>query len=102
MAVRYESFVEQPGRVVAAVARFAALDVDDRAISFVHGTELELAPAHTASGNPLRFRSGRIQLRQDDAWQEELPQADQRLVTALTFPQLRAYGYSRGHSRTGA
>jgi Sulfotransferase domain len=102
MAVRYESFVEQPRRVIAAVARFAALDVDEDATSFVHGAELELAPAHTASGNPLRFRSGRIRLTQDDAWHEQLPPADQRLVTALTYPQLRAYGYSRRGSRPRA
>jgi hypothetical protein len=102
MAVRYESFVEQPRRVIAAVARFAALDVDEDAMSFVHGAELELAPAHTASGNPLRFTSGRVRLKQDDAWHEQLPPADQRLVTALTYPQLRSYGYSRRGSRPRA
>ena len=53
--------------------------------------------SHGLSGNPGRFRSGPIELRQDDGWTTEMPTADRAVVTALTLPLLRTYGY---HART--
>jgi hypothetical protein len=53
----------------------------------------DLTTAHTASGNPMRFTTGRLAIRGDDRWRSAMSRQDQRLVTALTLPLLRRYGY---------
>lgn len=93
MLVRYESFVRQPKTALAAIARFAHLDVDDGDLGFVSGSTIQLDPTHTASGNPLRFTSGTLEIRADDAWRSLLPFRQRLLVSALTYPQLAYYGF---------
>jgi hypothetical protein len=41
----------------------------------------------------MRFTVGRVRLHHDDAWRTALPVRHRRLVSALTAPLLRAYGY---------
>lgn len=94
MLVRYESFVQEPERTLAAVARFADLELDDSAFDFVEPGMLRLRPAHTASGNPLRFASGQLEIRPDEAWRSQLSRRERLLVSALTYPQLAHYGFA--------
>jgi hypothetical protein len=100
MLVRYESFVREPDRTLAAVAQFADLELDDRALDFIENGTMRLRPAHTASGNPLRFASGQLEIRADEAWRSQLPRGDRLLVSAITYPQLARYGFvGRGTRR---
>ena len=94
LLVRYESFVHEPRETLAAVARFAGLELGDGALDFVESGAIRLRPAHTASGNPLRFASGRLEIRADEAWRSHLPRRDRLLVSALTYPQLVHYGFA--------
>jgi hypothetical protein len=94
MLVRYESFVDEPKDTLAAIAAFAGLELDDNSLDFVEPDAIHLRPAHTASGNPLRFAAGRIEIRRDDAWHSQLPRRDRLLVSALTYPQLVHYGFA--------
>jgi hypothetical protein len=96
MLVRYESFVQEPRRTLAAVAQFAALELEPAAFDFIAADAIRLHPAHTASGNPLRFASGRLEIRPDEAWRTQLPLGQRLLVSALTYPQLVHYGFTRG------
>jgi hypothetical protein len=48
---------------------------------------------HTVAGNPLRFRTGVIDIRADDAWRREMPASRQAMLTALTFPSNLIYRY---------
>jgi Sulfotransferase domain len=98
MLVRYESFVQEPRRTLAAVARFAELELDGSALDFIDRRTLRLRPAHTASGNPLRFASGQLEIRADDAWRAQLSRRDRFLVSAITYPQLAHYGFAPGRS----
>ena len=43
----------------------------------------------------MRFATGDLPLRQDDAWRAALPPRQRRLVGLLTAPLLTAYGYGR-------
>jgi hypothetical protein len=97
LLVRYESFVHEPKRTLAAIAGFADLELDDSSLDFVEPDAIHLQPAHTASGNPLRFATGRIEIRRDDAWHSQLPRRDRMLVSALTYPQLVHYGFAGRH-----
>jgi hypothetical protein len=99
MLVRYESFLRAPAQTLVDVARFAGLAVDPAELRFVADGQIALRPAHSAAGNPLRFRSGTLPLRPDDAWRALLPRPQRLTVTALTYPQLHRYGYVRRAGR---
>jgi hypothetical protein len=49
--------------------------------------------SHTVSGNPNRFDTGAVALRQDSEWQNKMNPCDKALVTALTLPLLKHYRY---------
>jgi len=94
LLVRYESFVREPRRTLAAVAQFAGLELDGTALDFIEGNTIRLQPAHTVSGNPLRFAAGRLEIRPDEAWRTQLPRRERLLVSALTYPQLAHYRFT--------
>ena len=91
--VRYEEFVADPRGVLAGVAEFAGAPVDDAGLAFATDTTVELTAQHTVSGNPVRFTTGPVALRRDEAWRTELPAGQRRAVSLLASPLLRHYGY---------
>jgi len=97
--VRYEDVIRDPERLLREVATFAGIHLGDTSLRFLGGDSAgrhaDLGIAHTVSGNRLRFATGRIPIRQDDAWQAAMPTGQRRAVTALTFPLLGRYGYVR-------
>jgi sulfotransferase family protein len=97
--VRYERFVGEPEEELRRIASHAGFDLAPGALDFVGQGSLELGVGHTAAGNPMRFQTGTIVLRQDERWRTVMDRRHQRLVTALTWPLLVRYGYV-GH-RTG-
>jgi hypothetical protein len=97
LRIRYEDLVESPEQVMTQAARFAGVDIAESSLGFLRrdaaGAWAELGGAHSASGNPMRFKTGRIDIRADDEWRTEMPSAQRRTVTALTLPLLARYGY---------
>lgn len=89
--IRYEDLIAQPAATVSRILDIAG--VSDAATPFIDGDTVDLQPNHTVSGNPSRFTTGAIELRLDSAWQHDMRPFDRRLVTALTLPWLRRYGY---------
>lgn len=94
MRLQYEHFVGDPVDTTRAVARFAGLELGPGDLDFLGPDSVILGPCHSAAGNPMRFRTGQLTIRRDDAWRTALPDAQRRLVSALTAPLLVAYGYS--------
>jgi len=97
LRVRYEDLVAAPEQTMLLLAEFAGLGADASALDFI-GTEGDsrfavLHEAHTASGNPMRFATGKIGIRGDERWQTAMPDAHRRTVTAMTLPLLKHYGY---------
>lgn len=92
--VRYEDLVRNPYQVTAGLLGQAGLTGEAAQPSYIEDHRVRLKPNHTVEGNPMRFVTGHLDLRADQAWQRQMPLRDQRLVTALTLPLLRAYGYS--------
>ena len=82
--VSYEAFATEPEATVELI-RAAVGPVAPAAGAGVLN--------HTVAGNPVRFSTEPLALRPDLEWQEALPPADKRMVTALTWPLLRRYGY---------
>jgi hypothetical protein len=92
MLLRYEDFVADPRGSLEAVVRFAG-EVPD-ALPFTDRTVARLGSNHTVSGNPGRFRTGRVEIRDDDEWRTRQHPSHRALVTALTIPALGRYGYA--------
>ena len=93
LRVRYESFVRDPRAVLTAIADHMGVALAPDALSFVTAEKIELGVDHTAAGNPMRFKTGTLPLRVDEAWREHLAPRDRRVVTAIAWPLLRRYGY---------
>lgn len=92
--LRYEEFLADPVATVEDIRRFAELPPDPAALGFLTNGSALLGPSHSAAGNPMRFTTGHVALRSDDAWRHELATSQRRLVGALTAPLLGAYGYA--------
>jgi hypothetical protein len=90
LRIRYEDFVADPrenlGRILGLVGATAELPLAGE-------REVRLGVSHTVSGNPNRFETGDVELRPDHEWISSMRPRDRALVTALTLPLLRRYGY---------
>ncbi|MDQ4004846.1 MAG: sulfotransferase [Actinomycetota bacterium] len=93
MTLRYEDLVASPRPSMERILRFSELPVTDEALSFLSDGTVELGKSHTVSGNPMRFKSGSLELRPDVEWREKMQRKDRRVVSALTWPLLMRYGY---------
>jgi UDP-N-acetylglucosamine transferase subunit ALG13 len=91
LLVRYEEFVQDPRTQVARVLELAG--EPDAPLDFIGERSVELGPAHTVSGNPMRFRTGPMELRPDDEWRRGMDPVQRRVVSAIAFPLLARYGY---------
>jgi len=90
--VRYEDVMASPRTQFRRLFELAG--VDPGPMSHLGDDSVELGPTHTVAGNPSRFDHGTIALELDRAWQREMNRSDRRLVSALTWPLSRAYGYT--------
>jgi hypothetical protein len=103
LRVRYEDLVAAPAATLASVAGFAGIPADGAELDFLGRDQgacwADLGAAHTASGNPMRFATGKVIIRTDDQWRTAMPAGQRRTVTALTLPLLARYGYLRATPR---
>jgi hypothetical protein len=91
--LRYEDFVKNPAFHVSRTLSGVGLGDGFDGRQVVRGREVPMAVDHTVSGNPIRFRTGTVELRPDEEWKTKMSSADRNLVTALTAPLLLKYGY---------
>ncbi|MEO3936282.1 sulfotransferase [Dermatophilaceae bacterium Soc4.6] len=91
LQVRYEEFVADPRATVDAVA--SMLDLDASTVQFVDERSISMHATHTVAGNPNRHDTGIVHLRRDDEWRTAMPQWKRSLVTLMTLPGLRHFGY---------
>jgi UDP-N-acetylglucosamine transferase subunit ALG13/formylmethanofuran dehydrogenase subunit D len=90
---RYEDLVAEPVAVLSEVLTYLGLPADDETLGFLRSDSAELGASHTIGGNPMRFATGRLTLRADDAWRRELPARARIGVSALTAWPMAGYGY---------
>ena len=95
--LRYESLVRSTRREVERVLDYVDVPVG-RDLSFLDEDAIDLIENHTVSGNPMRFRRGRMPLRVDDEWRRAMRFGQRATVSILTAPLLLAYGY-RGEAQ---
>jgi Sulfotransferase family len=90
----YEELLTAPQPQLRAL--LASLDMErDTAGVFADETTVRLSVNHTVAGNPARHRHGLVPMRLDDEWRTAMPARDRRIVTTMTYPLLRRYGFTR-------
>jgi hypothetical protein len=97
LRVRYEDLAAAPTASLRRIAAFSGLPANGGQLGFLgdDGTSrwADLGVAHTASGNPMRFTAGRIEIRTDESWRAHFPPFNRALVSILTLPGLARYHY---------
>jgi hypothetical protein len=98
MVVRYEDFVARPQESLRRMADHVGVFREAAGEDWVGGGGaeegwVELGLAHTVAGNDSRFDAGRVALREDREWRQALRPAHRRVVTVLSWPLLRRFGY---------
>jgi hypothetical protein len=91
LRLRYEDFIDDPRRSFEEMLKLTG--EEDAQLPLVGERDVKLGISHTVSGNPNRFDTGTVELRQDRVWQKQMQPRDRALVTALTVPLLKHYGY---------
>jgi hypothetical protein len=91
-SLRYEDFVASPPATVARIAEFVGHKPETS--PFIDDRSLEMGPNHTLSGNPSRFTSGRLEIKDSREWAQEQSRLDRWLATSMALPFLHRYGYS--------
>ncbi len=82
--IRYEDFVESPERIRERIYQWLELPTDSI------NSEKQ---SHSISGNPMRFTQNKIDFELDEAWKTALNPLQRFLITVLTYPYLKQYGY---------
>ena len=91
--IRYEDLVTRPRETLSTLLEDLGVESGSKPMEFLDGHRVTLETNHTAAGNPMRFKTGGIDLRLDDAWLKEMSAMSRSFVSLLTWPGLRRYGY---------
>jgi hypothetical protein len=91
-ALRYEDFVAEPEPATRRLLALGGLEPDTLP-QFVGRRTVRLDVDHTVAGNPLRFRTGDIEIRADEEWRRAMPAWRRGVVSALSFPSTAIYRY---------
>lgn len=92
--MKYEDLIADPEACVQSVVSLFPKSARNLDLSnFIGSKRVKLGTTHTIAGNPMRHTCGWLSLQADEAWRETMPTAQQRLVSMLTYPLIRKYGY---------
>jgi Sulfotransferase domain len=90
LRIRYEDFAAAPEKEFRKVAEFVG---HRGAIGFRTDQLAPTTTGHAVSGNPMRFATGPVDVRPDEAWRAGLDAPQRMLVSVLTAAARRRYGY---------
>jgi hypothetical protein len=92
MLLNYENFVADPEATLRRLGDFAGKPLLPAAAG-LDGNRVRLGEHHIFSGNPMRSRTGWLEIRRDDEWKAAQLRRDFAKVTAISLPLLRLYRY---------
>ncbi len=90
--VTYEGFLNAPRAEVESLLADLGLPRELDGV-FPDQHTVQLSASHTVAGNPARLTHGLVQIKPDDEWRRSMGRRDRILVTLLSLPLLRRYGY---------
>lgn len=88
--LRYERLVNEPKPVIMEFAKLLKPSIKELRF-FLAQNELLLKVNHTVSGNPMRFKYGKVEIQPDLEWTTKLPRLKRYLTAIFTYPLLRKY-----------
>ena len=91
MQLRYEDFATAPRATVASIRDL--VHESGRDLPFTDERTVVLGENHTIAGNPSRFQTGELELRDKAEWRTKQDRWSRWLATATALPFLRRYGY---------
>ena len=92
LLVIYEELMQDPKPALRAASQM--LGEPEPALELRSGTPIRVPEVHGPDGSSVqRFVSTEVVLREDDRWRSDLHPLDRLLMTLLTYPMLRRYGY---------
>ena len=89
--LRYEDFVARPRATVQELCDLVGTGSVE--LPFLDDRTVELGPNHTIAGNPSRFSTGRLEIRDTQEWKTKQDATSRWLATAVALPFLRRYRY---------
>ena len=90
--IRYEDMLQNIKETLKKLYLF--LDLKKVNNNFIKENNVLLLHAnHTVSGNPMRFKSGEIELKLDDEWKTKLSYKDKKIVEFICHNELKKYWY---------
>lgn len=99
LRMRYEQFVEDPQGAVDGIASLLGVHVEKS--PFVGERTVRLGVNHTVAGNPARFSTGTVELKDAGEWRDKQNRLDRWMSTAVSSPLLHLYGYRMRPSAPG-
>ena len=96
LRLRYEDFAERPQEAIDAIA--ALIGESQAASPLSPDGSVAIEPTHNVAGNQMRFSTGTIAIKRDDAWLGQSPPGDRRTIERLSWPLRLRYGYRAGSS----
>jgi hypothetical protein len=86
MLIQYEKLAAHPYETVRSACDLIGVPFESTAVdNFREGSPFTIA------GNPMRYRSGGIQL--DERWKDRLPPTSRTVASLITRPTRSRYGY---------
>jgi hypothetical protein len=89
--IKYEEIVKDTSAAIQSITR--NVFSKGRLPESLHGQKVNLGVNHTVSGNPMRFKTGEIEIRNDDKWKQQMNKMKRNIVKFLTWPLLKRFGY---------
>lgn len=89
--LRYEDFIKDPKQEIINILKF--LNITDKSLPFVNNNSVNLSGNHAVWGNPVRYKTGVINLINDNEWIKSFEVNNRVLVELLTYPLRKKYGY---------
>ena len=91
LRLRYEDFVADPRGSLQRILNFVGKTTSALPLQDEH--RLNVKVQHTVSGNPVRYKTGKIEVQGDVEWATRMKMHHKMLATAVTWPLLLKYGY---------
>jgi len=88
--IRYEDFCNQPELYTSKILDFIGVDKE---LNPVHGKTFTAGEEHSIWGNPIRMKTGKMEIKEDNEWKNKLGFSDRFWIVFLTWPFLFFYGY---------
>jgi hypothetical protein len=87
----YEELIRNPDEQLSRIS--SLLPLEDIAWPAGSNRRYHLGENHMISGNPIRYKTGHIQLALDDRWKTELSMLSTLITNILCGPLMLSYGY---------